>query len=87
MKINEDFIKDKIDNDCVLVPTGDKYQNGVFVLNETAEKIFDLLKDGKSRDEIVAALADEYDSELADIESSTDEFIAKLREVGIVTDA
>ena len=86
MRINEDFIKDNLTNECVLIPTGDTYQNGIFTLNETAEKIYDLLNEGKDRDKIVATLCEEYETDRATAEEYTDEYIAQLREAGILID-
>lgn len=84
MKINSDFIKNKLGDECALVPTGDSYTNGVFMLNETAEKIYDLLCDGKSRGEIIDALLKEYDSPQAEVAENTDEYIEKLKKAGIL---
>lgn len=86
MRISEDFIKEKLTNECVLVPIGDGYQHGVFNLNETAERIFDLLSEGKDRDEIVAILCEEYETDRATAEEYTDEYIAQLRKAGILLD-
>lgn len=86
MRINEDFIKEKVLDDCVLVPTKFEYQNGVFHLNETAEMIFNLLSEEKDRDEIVAALCEEYDTDQKTAEVYADEYIAQLREAGILID-
>ena len=86
MRINEDFIKDNMTSECVLIPTGDTYQNGIFTLNETAERIYNLLCEGKDRDEIVAALCEEYDTDQKTAEEYTDEYIAQLREAGILLD-
>ena len=86
MRINEAFLKEKIVDECVLVPTGDVYQHGVFNLNETAERIYDLLSEGKDRDGIVAALCTEYESDRKTAEEYTDEYIAQLRKAGILLD-
>ncbi len=86
MRINEDFIKVKVDREYSLVPTDNDYKNGVFILNETAGIIYDLLNDGKSRDEIVAALCNEYDTDRQTAQDYTDEYISKLREAGILLD-
>ena len=86
MRINEDFIKEKVGDDCVLVPTDDGYQNGIFNLNETAERIYDLLCEENDRDEIVAILCEEYDTDQKTAEKYTDEYIAQLREAGILID-
>lgn len=87
MKLSDNFIKEKLDDECILVPVGEKYRNGVFTLNETAERIYDLLNDKKDRDEIVTALCREYpDSDPAEAAAFTDEFLAELREAGIIID-
>ena len=86
MRINEDFIKEKVKDECVLVPTGSAYRNGVFALNETAEMIFDLLSEGYDRDGIAAALCKAYDTDRKTAEEYTDGYIAQLRETGILLD-
>ena len=86
MRINEDFLKEKVADECVLVPTNDDYQRGVFNLNETAERIYDLLSEGKDRDGIVAILCSEYDTDKKTAEEYTDEYIAQLRKAGILLD-
>ena len=86
MKINDDFIKNEIGDEVVLVPVGEKYQNGIFTLNESAERIYDLLSEGKSREEIVAVLCKEYDTKPSQVTAFADDFMAKLREFGILTD-
>lgn len=86
MKINDDFIKEKTGDECVLVPIGDTYQNGIFTLNEDAEKLFDLLSDGKSRDEIIDFFEKEYEMNRDDVADSVDRFIEKLKETGILID-
>ena len=86
MKISDDFIKIKNDTECVLVPTNEEYTNGIFTLNETAERIYDLLCEGKSREEIVAVLFDEYETDRETAEAFTDKYIKKLCDIGILTD-
>ena len=86
MGIDKDFIKVDTGNEVSIVPTGDGYKNGVFILNETAERIFDLLSEEKDRDEIVAILCEEYETDRATAEEYTDEYIAQLREAGILLD-
>lgn len=86
MRISEDFIKEKIGDDCVLVPIGEVYQNGVFELNETAEKIFDLFSEGKNCDEAVTALCEEYSDDAAEIAAYVNEYADKLRKAGILLD-
>lgn len=86
MRINEDFIKNKIGDECVLVPIGDGYRNGLFTLNETAERIFDLLSEEKEHDEIVATLCEEYDTDKQTAEEYVNDYILQLRKAGILLD-
>ena len=87
MKWNENYLNDNSTNDSVLVPVGDSYTNGIFVLNESAGKIVELLSAGKDRDEIIAALCEEYDgSDTAEVTECVDGYIKKLREIGAIID-
>ena len=86
MKINKDFLKETIGDECVLVPVGDSYQHGVFTLNQTAQRIFDLLCEGTGRDTIVSTLCAEYDTDIDTAAAAVDEFLAELHKNGILTD-
>ncbi len=50
----------------------------VFVANETAAEIFRLHQEGKSAEQIVAELAENYDADPATIKADVDEFMADL---------
>ncbi len=86
MKINDDFLRDTIDGKCALIPIGDtsRKMNGIFMLNETGEKIFDLIEKGKSTDEIIEALSAEYDSDKKEITDYVNKFLGKLLDNGIL---
>ena len=56
----------------------------VFVANETAAEILRLHQEGKSSDQIVAELAKSYDADPATIKADLGEFIAGLKDNGIV---
>ena len=86
MRINEDYIKNKIGDECVLVPIGDGYRNGLFTLNETAERIFDLLSEEKEHDEIVSTLCEEYETDKQTAEEYVYDYILQLRKAGILLD-
>ena len=55
-----------------------------FGLDEVGSRMWHALTDGKSADETVAELLDEYDVEPERIRSDTLEFYAKLLEAGLV---
>ena len=56
----------------------------VFVANETAAEIFRLHQEGKSAEQIVDELAENYDAEPATIKADVDEFMAGLKANGLV---
>ena len=86
MRINDDFIKCNAIEKCLLVPVGDNYRFGVFKLNETAERIFDLLKEGKSRDEVIVTMREEYSSDDSEISEFVDGYIEELRKAQVLID-
>ncbi len=55
----------------------------VFVANETAAQIFRLHQEGKSSEQIIAALAQNYDADPATIKADVDEFMAGLDANGL----
>ncbi len=50
----------------------------VFVANETAAEIFRLQQEGKSAEQIIDELAENYDADPATIKADLDEFMADL---------
>jgi hypothetical protein len=56
----------------------------IFELNETAQRIWELLVAGKAGQEIVAALFDEYEATEDQISECVDETIAELLEQGLL---
>ena len=55
-----------------------------FELNESAKKIIELLKEGKSKDEIVKLLAKESNEYWRQIYIDVDDFIQKLKLYGLI---
>ncbi len=56
----------------------------VFVANETAAEIFRLHQEGKSAEQIIDELAQNYDADPATIKADVDEFMAALKANGLV---
>ena len=86
MKIKKQLIKRDIAGDTILVPVGKTVyeSNGLFVLNEVASFIWDLLPDVDSEAEIVEKILEEYDATQQQAAADTAEFLAKLREMEII---
>lgn len=86
MKIHKQLVKRNIAGDVILVPVGDASLElkGLLTLNETGERIWDLLPDAASEDEIFQALLEEYDVEPSVLRTDVDAFFAKLCELAII---
>lgn len=86
MKIKKELIKRDIAGDTILVPVGKTVydSNGLFVLNEVATSIWDVLADCETQDEVVAKLLEEYEVSKEEAEKDVAEFLAKLREMQII---
>ena len=54
MKIKSGFVKSKIGDECVVVPVGAKTVDfrGIITLNDSAEFIWDSLKEDKTEEEL-----------------------------------
>lgn len=86
MEIRKELIKREIAGDCILVPVGKTVyeNNGLFALNELAAFIWDRLPEAENADAIVSAVLDEYEIDRESAERDVDEFLAKLRDFGII---
>ncbi len=86
MKINKDFILREIAGDYVLVPVGTTVSDytGLFPMTETGARIWELLPECEGEDDIVKALAQEYDAEESVLKEDVKEFLEKLKGYGII---
>lgn len=86
MKIQKQLVKRNIAGDVILVPVGDASLElkGLLTLNETGERIWDLLPDAASEEDILRSLLEEYDVEPSVLRADVDAFFAKLRELAII---
>lgn len=86
MEIKKELIKREIAGDCILVPVGKTVyeNNGLFVLNELAAYIWDILPDVSTEEEIVDAVVGEYDVDRENAVRDAAEFLEKLRGFGII---
>lgn len=89
MKLSDRFIMRTVADESILIPIGDAAMSvkGLIVLSESGALLCERLKDGAERDELVAALLDEYDVTADEAARDTDEFLAMLREHGMLTEA
>lgn len=84
MKVREDYIMRPVADTWAVVPVGVAYKNfkGMITLNESGALLWNTLKKGAGREELVKALMAEYAVSEETAFSDVDEFIAKLEEAG-----
>lgn len=85
VRINENFTLKQIVDDYIVVATGDKAVkfSSVLVLNEVGAKVFKLLQDNKTEQEIAVALMKEYSIDEATATVDTKRFVDKLVADGV----
>ena len=86
MKIKKELIKREIAGDTILVPVGQTVYdaNGLFVMNELAAFIWDLLPEAQTEADIVSAVLDEYKIDELTAKNDVAEFLGKLKEMDIL---
>ena len=86
MIIKKELIKREIAGDTILVPVGSAVydSNGLFVLNELASFIWDLLPEAESEEDILNAVLSEYEVEKEVAEKDIAEFLSKLQKMEII---
>lgn len=88
MKLNEEFVLRQVADTWVVMPLGQTSVDfsGMLTLNETGAILWQALENGGDRLALAKALCDEYDVTEEDVLADVDAFIAKLQEIGCLTD-
>ena len=55
-----------------------------FQMNDTAKKIIELIKEDKSKEEIIQILSDEYNVSWRDVYIDVEDFFQKLKVYGLI---
>lgn len=86
MKIKEGFVVREIAGQSIVVALGaaTKTFNGMIKLNQTGRTIWDLISQGKEREEIIQYFLSEYDIDRASVEKDVDTFINTLQGANIL---
>jgi hypothetical protein len=86
MKLNKKLIKREIAGDVLLVPIGKSVydSNGLFVLNETANFLWDQLESCEDEADLIEKLLDEYEVSYEEASKDVQDFLGKLRYLGII---
>lgn len=82
MKLKEGFVFRKIAGDNVVVPIGQQITqfNGLIKLNDSGAFLWNVLKEGSSKEELVDKLQEEYDIDRDLAENDVESFIKILKE-------
>ena len=86
MRIMEGFHLRCIAGEMIAVPTGPVATklSGLAVMNETGQFLFEQLQTEQTVESLVAAMLAEYDVDTATAQADVNEFIAILRENGLL---
>lgn len=86
MKIKKGYIKTETFDGWAVTPIGEESRKNkiMLTLNKTASEIWDLLSEGKTKEEIVSALTKKYGITAEKAEQGTDRVLAILSDEGIL---
>ncbi len=86
MKLNKKLVKREIAGDVLLVPVGKSVydSNGLFVLNETGNFLWDLIEVCVNESELIEKLLTEYEVSYEEASKDVHDFLGKLKQLGIL---
>lgn len=86
MKLLKKLVKRSIAGDVILVPVGDSslQLKGLITLNETGELLWDALPAASGPEALAETLQREYEVDAATARADTEEFLSRLRALGII---
>ena len=88
MRQNPDFITRRIAGELLLVPIAHDAASlqGVLTFNEVGGRVWELLQECDSEEQIARRLTDEYDVTLAQALEDVSELVGQLRQLNAVID-
>ncbi len=84
MRLNREFLTHETGDETILVPTGKAEFSGVVRGNRTLGAVLQLLKEDRSRDEIVQAMKERFDAPDGAIERDVGRVLEELRKIGAI---
>jgi hypothetical protein len=86
VKIKQKLIYRCVAQEHMLIPVGDvpDAQNGLFVLSEWGAFIWQLLEQGKEKEEILTAILDEYDVDEQTARTDLEEYLQMLITLDVI---
>ena len=87
MKYNSNYVLKKLAGETILVFQSEEQVNfsKIITINEIGEIIILGLQKGLSKEEIVESILSEYEIDHDTVANDFDEFVAKLLEIGVVS--
>lgn len=82
MKLNPNFVIHNTGQETLLVPTADAPFHGLVQGNETIDFILNYLQNDVTEEEIVSALAAEYNGNIEDMREDVAKALSELRKIG-----
>ena len=88
MKAKEGFVYKKMHGTGVVVPVGEASREfrGMVTLNETGSFLWERMQVEVTREELVRALTEAYDTDAETAGKDVDAFVTKLREAGLLAE-
>lgn len=88
MRIKDGFVVRDIMGQCVVVATGEASEDfsGMIKLNDTGKDIWQGVADGKSEEEIVKLIVQEYDVDEEHAKASVEKFVEDMKDKGFIVE-
>ena len=88
MKVSDQFIMRTIAGENILIPVGDAAISGkgLIIFSESGAFIYQKLKDGYTREEIVEALTAEYEVSADKVSKDVDAFLNQMRQLKMLAE-
>lgn len=88
MKLNENFVLKTVAGASVVMPVGEAVSkiNGMIKLNASAKFIWELLEKGKTENEILEEMKNNFDADESILQNDLKAFLKLLSEKGILVD-
>ena len=84
MKLNQNFIHHRLDDETLIVPTGAARFHGLVQGNKTLAAIVDCLTQDTTEEEIIDAICARYDGDRKIIAEDVAEVISRLKAIGAI---
>lgn len=86
MKLSKEFALREIAGNYIVVPFGEKAVNfnAMITLNETGAFIWKKIEEGKSEEEVLEAMLEEYEVDRETAKGHIEKFCEKLKAAGIL---